>query len=66
MRAASRLLACLTVAGVIVGAFAPLASADIPKIISYQGKVTDTGGSPRRLIAMVSPRDGWQRHSRGC
>jgi len=41
-----RPIAYLIVTAVLVFALCPFASAEIPQIISYQGKVTDTGGTP--------------------
>jgi hypothetical protein len=46
MSTVSRPLACLTVLGMIIITLAPLANADIPQMINYQAKVTDTGGTP--------------------
>lgn len=46
MPAVSRPLTHGIVFALFISALSPLASAEIPQVISYQGKVTDTGGTP--------------------
>jgi hypothetical protein len=46
MTAVSRPLACLSAFAVVMFTLSSSSSADIPQLINYQGKVTDSGGAP--------------------